>query len=122
MRLNEVVYLPDMFRRYTIVITVNETMAEQLHGVEKELGCSISEPSNWVEYGSTSERGLTFLDKNGRELESSIFIHQPYFYLPKVEEESEAHEIMHFIFKTLSTHFSITSDDVKIKVSAYNRL
>lgn len=67
-----------MFRRYDISIEVTAS-AIHLNGIEKQLGCSISEPSNWVEYGGAKERGLTFLDKEGKELTSAVFMHQPIF-------------------------------------------
>ncbi len=110
-----------MFRRYTISIEVNDAVAKHIDGIEKVFGCSISEPSNWVEYGSTKERGLTFLDREGHELASPIFKHQPYFTSPEDREESEVDEIKRHIFNALARHCLLTPADVKIKVTEYNR-
>lgn len=110
-----------MFRRYSIVIEPSDMTAELLSPVDKILGCSVSEPSNWVEYGSTKERGLTFLDKDGCELTSSIFLHQAYFASVKNKEENEIDEIKKFVFNALNKYYPITQDDVKIRVAEYNR-
>lgn len=110
-----------MFRRYTIVIEAGGETAEHLNGIEKVLGCSISEPSNWVEYGSTKERGLTFLDENGHELTSPIFVHQPYFTPLADDDESEVSEIRNFVVDALTRHRSVNPDNIRIKVSEYNR-
>lgn len=111
-----------MFRRYIITIEVNNAAVEHLRDIEKVFGCSISEPSNWVEYGSTKEKGLTFLDKNGHELASPVFIHQPYFPPTKNNAEAEADEIKQFVLDALARHYPITLADVKIKVVEYNRV
>lgn len=109
-----------MFRRYSIIIEASGEAAEHLNGIEKVLGCSISEPSNWVEYGSTKERGLTFLDENGRELTSPVFVHQPYFIPMADNDESEVAEIRSFVVDALARHRSVKPDDILIKVAEYN--
>lgn len=109
-----------MFRRYTISIEVSDTSSLPSNGFEKVLGCSISEPSNWVEYGTTTERGLTFLDRQGRELISPVFLHQP--FLTSSNAENEIDEIKVLIFDSLAKHYAITPEDIKIRVAEYNRL
>lgn len=109
-----------MFRRYTISIEVSNASSLPSNGFEKVLGCSISDPSNWVEYGSVKERGLTFLDREGRELTSPVFLHQP--ILTSSNTESEIDEIKTLIFDSLAKHYAITPEDVKIRVAEYNRL
>ncbi|MBD0331045.1 MAG: hypothetical protein ICV66_00155 [Chitinophagaceae bacterium] len=111
-----------MFRRYTIHIEIKEGAVENKKDMLEILGCSISEPSNWVEYGSTRERGLTFLDKNGNELQSFVFQHQPYFNSLREKTGSEENEIKEFIYAALSEHYHIDPADVNIIVSEYDRL
>lgn len=109
-----------MFRRYTIAIKASDEAVQRLNAVNKLLGCSVSEPSNWVEYGSTKERGLTFLDKDGRELTSSVFLHQPCFSSMKDKKDNEIDEITQFVFNALNKLYPLTQDDVKIKVTEYS--
>jgi hypothetical protein len=111
-----------MFRRYTISIDVNGAVAEHIDGIEKVFGCSVSEPSNWVEYGSTKERGLTFLNGEGHELASPIFQHLPYFTAPGEKVDNEVDEIKRHIIDTLTRYFVLAPLNVKIKVTEYNRL
>ncbi len=111
-----------MFRRYTIHIEINESAVENKQEIITMLGCSVSEPSNWVEHGSTKERGLTFLDKDGNELESVVFQHQSYFNSLKEKTGSEANEIKELIYALLFEHYQINRTDVGITVSEYNRL
>ena len=111
-----------MFRRYTIDIEINEAAATNAVGVVKRFGCSVSEPSSWVEYGTTKERSLTFLDQNGQELNSSVFPHQPYFNSLADKMETEIDEIKEFIYSKLSEHFHLAPDNVEITVAEYSRL
>jgi len=111
-----------MFRRYTISIEVVDDASVELDGLERVLGCSISEPSNWVEYGSTTERGLTFLDRKGNELSSPVFQHQPYFPSSQHDRRSESDEIKHFVYEALSKHYPVTPAVVKVRVDEYHRV
>ncbi len=111
-----------MFRRYTISIELTNPASVTLDDLEKILGCSISEPSNWVEYGSTKERGLTFLDKEGTELASAVFVHQPLFTALHNNTNNEMDDIKDFVFNILAKHYPITPADIKIRVAEYNRL
>ena len=111
-----------MFRRYVIYIELTGAATVDLQNVEKEFGCSISEPSNWVEYGSTKGRGLTFLDKEGKELSSSVFVHQHVFNASRAEGDSEIDEIKDVVYQMLSRHYPVTPADVRIIVREYHRL
>ena len=95
------------------------TLAQE---VPKEFGCTISDPSNWLEYGATKERGLTFIDKLGKELDSGIFKHQSYFHLLPEDADDEKEEIYQLVYHALSEHFPFQDDEVRIVVNEYNRL
>lgn len=109
-----------MFRKYKIAIQINE--GANVYNVEllKIFGCSISEPSNWVAYGSTRERGLTFLDENGKELESIVFEHQPLFNSVDDKNLSEKNEIKELIFQALVKNYRIDPGAISIQVTESN--
>jgi hypothetical protein len=111
-----------MHRRYVISIEASDAALANLTGIDTEFGCSVSEPSNWIEYGSTDDRGLTFLDKEGKELASPVFVHQPVFNALSSGSDSEIAEIREYVFQVLSKHYSVTAADVRIKVREYNRM
>src|SRR2546423_12850135 len=105
-----------MFRRYDISVDIKESEPKLKIEIQNLFGCSVSEPSNWAEYGSTKERGLTFLDKDGQELNSNIFHHQSFFNSMEEKKGSEEEEIRELICKTLSDHYQIDPSGVKIIV------
>lgn len=105
-----------MYRKYNIAIHINEGINLQNDELLQIFSCSISEPSNWVEYGSTKERGLTFLDKNGKELNSIIFEHQPYFNLLEEKSVSEKEEIRELVYQALLKHYHLAPTDISVTV------
>jgi hypothetical protein len=111
-----------MFRRYKISIELTGEAKQTKEEVLKIFGCSVSEPSNWVEYGSSLERGLTFLDETGKELDSFVFKHQARFNTLEEKTGSEEKEIKELIHAALLEHYNIPPEEVKIKVSEYNRM
>ena len=106
-----------MYRKYNIAIHISEGTYLQNDELLQIFSCSISEPSNWVDYGTTRERGLTFLDKNGKELDSIVFEHQPYFNSIKEKSISEKEEIRELIFQVLLKHYQLRPTDITITVS-----
>ena len=106
-----------MFRKYNLGIHVNEGVSFQDDALFKIFGCSISEPSNWFTYGSTKERGLTFLDNTGKELDSTVFEHQPVFSSVDDKNSSEENEIKDLIYQALLKNYDIQPSDVTIEVS-----
>lgn len=105
-----------MFRKYNIKINIKDNSSGCEEEVSKIFGCSITEPSNWVEYGTTKERGLTFLDKEGKELDSVIFKHQQYFNSLDDKKSSEKNEIKELICQTLFKHYHLNSEDVSVTI------
>jgi hypothetical protein len=106
-----------MFRKYDLGIHVNEGVSFHDDALFKIFGCSISEPSNWFSYGFTKERGLTFLDNKGKELESDIFAHQPVFSSVHDKNISEKNEIKDLIYQALLKNYDIHPSDVTIEVT-----
>jgi hypothetical protein len=106
-----------MFRKYNLAIHVNENVTFQNDALLKQFGCSVSEPSNWVAYGSTLERGLTFLDKNGKELNSIVFAHQPFFNPMEEKDVSEKDEIRELICQAVIKNYDISPNDMTIDVT-----
>ena len=105
-----------MYRRYNITINLKKAASEWEEKVIRIFGCSVTEPSNWVEYGGTIERGLTFLDYDGKELDSPVFEHQPVFYSLAHKEIPEKEEIRELVCQALSKHYQLPLDDVSVLV------
>lgn len=106
-----------IYRRYLISISPKHHHSLPT-GLEQEFGCSVSEPSNWLEPGSTLERGLTFLDVMGHELHSDAFIHLRTFPRPDVKT-SEKKEIEALIFNRIFEVFHIDPTTVHVHVADY---
>jgi hypothetical protein len=111
-----------MFRRYNISIIIDENAPLVGYNIPTEFGCTISEPSNWVERGLTEERGLTFIDQTGEEINSLIFKHQPYFNPHNEEMIKEEEEIRDLVYSSLNEHCPLGTEDVKVLVNEYNNL
>jgi hypothetical protein len=111
-----------MFRRYNISIIINENAPQIASNFPMEFGCTISDPSNWIERGLTEERGLTFVDPAGEEITSPIFKHQPYFNLRNEKEIKEKEEIKALIYSSLREHYSLGTDEVSVVVEEYTSL
>lgn len=69
-----------------------------------------------MEYGATKERGLTFLDKDGKELDSVVFKHQQYFNSLNDKTISEKSEIKELVRQVLFKHYHLNSEDVSVTV------
>jgi len=106
-----------MFRKYHITIISDKNAPEMADSVLKDFGCSVSEPSNWLP-PDNGVRGLTFLDKKGKELSSFLFQHQPYFNVERDDSFSESQEIEALIFERLQEYYHVDPQDVKVKVTA----
>ena len=111
-----------MYRRYNIRIEVDPGVGCDLSDISPIAGCSISEPSNWVVSDNQHDRGLTFLDRNGKEVESEVLRHQKIFHAAPENGPNEEEEISSFLRMVLREHYLIDEDHVRITVSAYNRL
>jgi hypothetical protein len=105
------------YRRYQIFITSRHHQPLP-DGLLSELGCSISEPSNWIEQGNTGERGLTFLDTMGRELDSEVFVHLPIF-VKQADKTTEKKEIEALVFNRVLEVFHLVPDEVHVHVRDY---
>ena len=110
-----------MFRRYNIAIVSSKDAPQMADSVLKDFGCSVSEPSNWLPPGN-GVRGLTFLDKKGKELNSFLFKHQPYFNVERNDAFSESQEIEALIFEKLQEYYHVDANEVLVKVTEYNNL
>ena|ERR1700730_14668392 len=106
-----------MFRRYKISITVDKEIPEIENQIPAELGCTISDPSNWIERGSTEERGLTFTNKKGDEIDSPIFQHQHFFNPGNDKKLKENEEISGLIYSALLENFQLETTEVKVVVN-----
>jgi len=106
-----------MFRKYTISIISKDDAPEIADNVLKEFGCSVSEPSNWLTPGLTTERGLTFITKRGKELDSFIFRHQPYFNPETDRKVPEEKEIEALIYSALFEYYQLEKSEIKVMVS-----
>ena len=111
-----------MFRQYDISIVIDKSAPEIGYDIPAKFGCTISEPSNWIERGLTEERGLTFVDQKGEEIDSSVFKHQPYFNPHNEKMEKEAEEIKDFVYSSLLEHYQFGVDEVKVLVSESSSL
>jgi hypothetical protein len=114
--------LKDMNREYSITIKSGKNAPQIADNVLKEFRCSISEPSAWLAPGTTTERGLTFLDKKGNTLVSSLFKHQAYFHRPEQGTVSEKAEIEELIYATITEHYHLVRADIDVKVSEVGKL
>jgi hypothetical protein len=109
-----------MFRRYIISIITKTNAPELTSDVLNDFGCSVSEPSNWLALGTTTARGLTFLDKAGKELNSALFKHQPYFNIEKDESITEKEEISSLIYDTLMEYYQLDATEVMVNIIDYD--
>ena len=107
-----------MFRRYKILITVDgKDVPEIGDKIPTEFGCTISEPSNWIERGATEDRGLTFTDEKGDEINSSVFKHQHLFNPGSENILKESQEITDLIYLALLENFQLEVTEVKVVVN-----
>ena len=83
----------------------------------KEFGCEISDPSVYLSPGSTN-KGLTFLDAKGNQLESPIFKNQAYFEMENLTQATEESAVEKLVYSLLYEHYQFGKDDVKIMVTA----
>lgn len=106
-----------MTRQYTISIRSGKKDPQIADNIIKDFRCVISEPSVWLTNGNTTERGLTFLNKNGSKLNSSLFKHQAYFHRAENRLTSEEKEIEELIYNIIVEHYHIVRPYIRVKVS-----
>ena len=106
-----------MLRKYTISIQPLKNAAQIADNVMKEFACEISDPSIYLSPGSTN-KGLTFLDAKGNQLESSIFKNQAYFEMENLTQATEESAVEKLVYSLLFEHYQFGKDDVKIMVTA----
>lgn len=108
-----------MLRKYAISILTRKNAAQIADNILKDFDCVISEPSTWLSPGTTTESGLTFLEKNGRQLHSALFKNQAYFNSGNVKVQKESETIEALIYNVLFDHYHFESADVKVTVTEY---
>ena len=104
--------------KYSVSIVAHNLAPQIADNVSKEFDCVISEPSVWLFPGTTSERGLSFVDKNGKALRSSIFKDLAFFYMENAPTEEKAIESL--ISSNLFEHYSFEKADIKVIVTKYS--
>jgi len=105
-----------MLRKYIISIQPLKNAAQIADNVMKEFACEISDPSIYLSPGSTN-KGLTFLDAKGNQLESSIFKNQAYFEMENLTQATEESAVEKLVYSLLFEHYQFGKDDVKIMVT-----
>lgn len=111
-----------MLRKYSVSITVREADSQLADNIATDFDCLVSEPSLWLAVGLTSEKGLSFLDKQGGPLRSSVFKDQAYFGQPDdTSEQKEEKAIAAFIHQSLFVVYHFETKHVKVKVSRYRK-
>lgn len=101
-------------RKYTISISGQKKAPQIADNIPKNFGCAVSEPSSWLAPG-TLEKGLTFLDKKGNPLLSSIFINQAYFYTDLAAKEESG--IEQLVYAILFEHYNFEKNDIQVVVT-----
>lgn len=105
------------YRRYLISIDPRNHHSLP-DGLLRQFGCSVTEPSNWITERQTLERGLTFLDHDGHELNSEIFVHLPTF--PRTATKSkEKLEIKAHICDRIRECYHIEPSDLLIHIMEF---
>jgi hypothetical protein len=110
-----------MLRKYSVSITVREAESQLADNIATDFDCLISEPSLWLAVGLTSEKGLSFLDKQGGPLRSSVFKDQAYFGEADSSEQKEEKAIVAFIHQSLFGVYNFETKHVKVKVTRYRK-
>jgi hypothetical protein len=105
-----------MVRKYSVSISVRESDPQLADNIATDFDCLVSEPSLWLAVGLTSEKGLSFLDKQGGPLRSTVFKDQAYFgEAGKPQKEEKA--IVAFIHQSLFSVYQFETKSVKVKVT-----
>jgi hypothetical protein len=110
-----------MLRKYSVSITVRSAESQLADNIATDFDCLISEPSLWLAVGLTSEKGLSFLDKQGGPLRSSVFKDQAYFGQKDAKEQTEEKAITAFIHQSLFAVYNFETKHVKVKVTPYRK-
>ena len=110
-----------MLRKYSVSITVREADWQLADNIATDFDCLVSEPSLWLAIGLTSEKGLSFLDKQGGPLRSTVFKDQAYFGEADAPEQKEEKAIVAFIHQSLFLVYHFETKHVKVKVTRYNK-
>jgi hypothetical protein len=101
-------------RKYIISIIDQKKAPQIADNIPKDFGCVVSEPSSWLT-PETLEKGLTFLDKKGNLLHSSIFKHQAYFHADIAASEERGIELL--VSASLFEHYNFEKNDIKVLVT-----
>lgn len=110
-----------MLRKYSVSITVREADSQLADNIATDFDCLVSEPSLWLAVGLTSEKGLSFLDKQGGPLRSSVFKDQAYFEQMDDSGQKEESAIAAFIHQSLFVVYHFETKHVKVKVNRYRK-
>lgn len=106
-------------RKYSIAIIAHKSAPQIADNVLRDFDCAISEPSVWLLPGSTTEKGLSFLDKSGNPLNSSIFKNQAYFHTDTAQGESEEKALETLVYAILFDCYHFEKADVKVIITRY---
>ena len=104
-------------RKYSISIVAHKNAPQMADNVLRDFDCAISEPSIWLLPGSTTAKGLSFLDKKGNPLNSSIFKNQAFFNGDDAQAEEKSIEKM--VYGVLFDSYSFEKSDTKVIVTKY---
>ncbi len=107
-----------MLKKYNISLKANMNAPQIADNILKEFACEVSDPSIWLSPGTTTEKGLTFLDKKGKQLVSSIFRNQAYFEPDKMHSATDEKAIESLIYTILFEHYQFGKTDVKVIVTS----
>lgn len=108
-----------MLRKYNISILAQKNAPQIADNIVRDFDCAISEPSVWLSPGTTTEKGLTFLDKKGNQLVSSIFKNQAFFKTDIDVSQTEENAIENLIYAVLFEHYHFEKADVNVMVTPY---
>ncbi|MBC7946270.1 MAG: hypothetical protein H7Y42_00210 [Chitinophagaceae bacterium] len=107
-----------MLKKYNVSIKAPKNAPQIADNVIKEFDCEVSDPSSWLEPGTSTQRGLTFLDKKGNQLDSSIFRNMAFFDLDGMRSASDEKAIETLIYKLLYDHYQFEKADVSVTVTS----
>lgn len=104
-------------RKYNVSIIAHKNAPQIADNTPMNFDCLVSEPSIWIDAGTTTAKGLSFVDKSGGQLNSSLFRNQAFFHVENDQSEEKAIESL--VYTTLFEHYSFEKSDVKVIVTKY---
>lgn len=87
--------------------------------VLKDFDCEISDPSALLVPGTTTEKGLSFLDKKGGPLNSPFFKNQAFFHVDTAHGQTEEEAVELLIYAVLFEYYTFGKNDAKVIVKKY---